>query len=139
MELSRSEMEAIVSDFPDREARVLRLIWEHDDDRRRAGGSPAGMGVIHEGLAGILARFGLPPIELLQELRARWREIAGPHWGSQATPIVVRHGVLLVEAVDRRLVRRLAYDTDRLLERLEGVFGKGFVIGVRVAPPPRDR
>ena len=134
--LSRDAMEAIVDGFSDQEARVLRLIWEHEEENRSGGDSGDRMVALGEGLAGILAGFGLPPIELLEELRSRWRELAGGRWGSQSVPIVVRHGELMVAAVDRRIVRWLRHDRESLVERLEGHFGRGFVTKVRVVGPP---
>ncbi len=135
---SRDEMEGIVGRLDDKAARVLSLIWEHDRLGDREA-SPEDMDDVREGLTVILGRLGLPAIEPLLELRSRWKELAGHHWGSQAVPIVVRHGVLLVEAVDRRLVRRLRYDTDGLLKRLESHFGVGFVSEIRVVSPPSVR
>lgn len=133
--LNRQDMETIVEAFNDEEARVLRLIWEHG--HRPEDGSAEGMVALGEGLGGILARFGLPPIELLEELRSRWRELAGGRWGSQSVPIVVRHGELMVAAVDRRIVRWLRLDSESLVERLEAHFGRGFVTRIRVVGPPR--
>ncbi len=136
--VSRDEMEGIVGRLDDEVGRVLSLIWEHDrlGDQQQP---PEDMDDLSEGLTAILGRLGLPSIKLLLELRSRWKELAGQHWGSQAVPIVVRHGVLLVEAADRRLVRRLGYDTDGLLERLERHFGEGFVSEIRVVSPPSVR
>lgn len=135
--LSRDDVETIVGSFPDQEARVLRLIWERQERDRYEGGSEEGMAALGEGLAGILARLGLPPIELLEELRSRWEELAGRRWGSQSVPIVVRHGELMVVAADRRIVRWLHHDRERLIERLQGHFGRGFVTKVRVVAPLR--
>ena len=133
--LSREDMETIVGRFGRQEARVLRLIWEHERGRRRFDGSEDGMVALAEGLEGILSRYGVPPIELLEELRSRWEEVAGRQWGSQSTPIVVLHGELMVAAADRRIVNRLRNDSERLAERLEEHFGRGFVRSVRVVTP----
>ena len=135
--LSRDGMEEIVGGFPDEEARALRLIWLAGEREPQEGAPAGGMVALEESLAGLLAGLGIPPIELLEELRSRWEEVAGHQWGSRSVPIVVRHGELLVEAADRRIVRWLHHDTQPLIKRLEGHFGRGFVTRVRVVAPPR--
>lgn len=135
--MTRHDMETIVGGFDDEEARVLRLIWEHEEEHRSEDGSADGMVALGEGLVGVLAGFGLPPIELIEELRSRWGELAGGRWGSQSVPIVVRHGELMVVAVDRRVVRWLRLDSEILVERLQAHFGRGFVTRIRVVAPPR--
>ena len=137
--LSRDDVETIVGSFDAQEAQVLRLIWEREERGRYQDDSGGGMEVLGEGLAGILAGLGLPPIEMLEELRSRWGELAGRRWGSQSVPVVVRHGELMVAAVDRRIVRWLRHDTERLMERLAEHFGRGFVTKVRVVTPPRTK
>ena len=97
------------------------------------------MASVSDTVSTILFRLGLPPIDRIEELIRRWEDLAGSQWGSHATPIVVRHGELLVEAVDRRIVRWLRHDTARLVERLAGHFGVGFVTKVRVVSPPGQR
>lgn len=135
--LSRQQVETIVSGFGVQEARVLRLIWEEGQAEQRLAMEQ--LPSLGDDIGRLLVALGLPPFELLQELRNRWEELAGDRWGSDTAPIVVRHGELLVEAVDHRIVRRLRYDTDRLMERLERRFGRGFVTSVRVVAPPRGK
>ncbi len=136
---SRDEMEDIVAGFDKEVALVLNRIWEYENHLGDQQDYVEEMEDLGEGLRAILARLGLPSIEVLQELREHWNRLAGHHWGSQAAPIVVRHGVLIVEAADRRLVRRLRYDTDSLLNRLQSHFGKTFVSEIEVVSPSAER
>ena len=135
---SRDRVECALGHFEEEEARALRLIWE-DAERRREEERTEGMVIVPDAVGTIMSRLGLPSIGLLEELTRRWEELAGPQWGSHAAPIVVRHGELLVEASDRRIVRRLRHDTARLVDRLAEHFGTGFVRKVRVVSPPGRR
>ena len=136
--LSAEQLEAMLADLDEQAARVLRLIWE-EGQADGSGEETTGMVPLTDGIRLIASGLGLPPIDLLQELERRWAELAGPQWGSNAVPIVVRHGELLVEAADRRIVRWLRHDTAPLVERLAGHFGGGFVTKVRVVGPPGRR
>lgn len=135
---SRERMEAATAHFERDEARLLRLVWEDAERRRRArrSGAPAHVGAA---VASIMTRLGIPPPATMEELSDRWSDLAGPQWGSHAVPVVVRHGQLLVEAGDRRIVRSLRHDADRLVERLAGHFGPAFITGVKVVSPPGRR
>ena len=105
---SRDQVETALGPFDEEEARALRLIWEDAEQRRdRDEEQVDGMVPVSDTVSTILLRLGLPPIARLEELIRRWEELAGSQWGSQAAPIVVRHGELLVEACDRRVVRWL--------------------------------
>ena len=128
-EVSPEQLEAMVADLDDVAARVLRLIWEEGQEAADEGD---GLAPMAENVRLIAAGLGLPPIGLLEELRDLWPELAGPRWGSKASPVVVRHGEMVVEAADRRIVRWLRHDTDRLMERIARHFGPGFVTKVRV-------
>ena len=135
---TREQLETTLAHFDEREARVLRLIWE-EAEGRRGDEQAEEMAPVSDGVGAILTRLGLPPIKRLEELTRRWEELAGPQWGSRAVPIVVRHGELLVEASDRRIVRWLRHDTGRLVDRLALHFGSAFITEVRVVGPPGQR
>ncbi len=127
------ELEAVLSELDDQAAaRVLRLIWEdgQEDDHE-----PDGLVPVADGLGAIIGGLGLPPLELLGQLFEAWSDVAGSQWASLASPIVVKHGELLVEAADRRIVRWLRHDAEPLVRRIEQRFGSGFVTRVRVVGP----
>ena len=135
-EVSPEKLEAMLADLDGLSARVLRLIWEEGQETED---EPDGLAPVAEEVQLIASRLGLPPLALLEELHDLWPELAGPRWGSRASPIVVRHSELVVEAADRRIVRWLQHDTDRLLERIVKYFGPGFVTKVRVVAPAGRR
>ena len=131
-QVSPEQLEAMLAGLDDLSARVVRRIWEEGQETED---EEDGLFPVAEGVQRVASSLGLPPIALLEELNERWPELAGARWGSRASPIVVRHGELLVEAADRRIVRWLQHDTDQLVERLAGYFGPGFVTRVRVVGP----
>ena len=135
-EVTPERLEAMLADLDDLSARVLRLIWEEGHETH---GDSDGMVSVAEDVQLIASGLGLPPIGMVEELHDRWLELAGSRWGSRSTPIVVRHGVLVVEAADRRIVRWLQHDTDRLVRRVAEHFGPGFVTKVRVVGPAGSR
>ena len=135
-EVSPEQLEAMLTDLDDLSARVLRLIWEEDQETEDA---TVGMAVVADDVQLIASSLGLPPIGLLEKLDNLWPDLAGPQWASKATPLVVRHGELVVEAADRRIVRWLRHDTGRLMERIAECFGPGFVTKVRVVGPAGRR
>ncbi|MDE0167913.1 MAG: DciA family protein [bacterium] len=131
-QVSPEQLETMLAGLDDLSARVIRLIWEEGQE---TGDDEGGLVPVAEGVQRVAASLGLPPMALLEELIERWPELAGSRWGSRASPIVVRHGELLVEAADRRIVRWLQHDTDQLVERIAGYFGPAFVTRVRVVGP----
>ena len=135
---SRERMEAATAGFDRVEARLLRLVWEDAERARREAGAaePTHVGAA---VASIMTRLGIPSLARLEELNDRWFDLAGPQWGSHSTPVVVRHGKLLVEASDRRIVRSLRHDAERLVERLADHFGAGFITEVKVVSPAGRR
>ena len=135
-EVTPEQLETILADLDHLPARVLRLIWEEGQETEEEND---GLVPVAEDVQLIASSLGLPPIGLLEELHDRWSELVGDRWGSRASPIVVRHGELVVEAADRRIVRWLQHDTDRLMERIAKYFGPGFVTKVRVVGPAGRR
>lgn len=135
-DVSPEELEVMLADLDELSARVLRLIWEEGQETQDGA---VGLVAVADDVQLIASSLGLPPIGLLEELHDRWSELAGERWGSKASPIVVRHGELVVEAADRRIVRWLRHDTDRLKERIAKYFGPGFVTKVRVVGPEGRR
>ena len=135
-EVSPDRLEAMLADLDPLSARVLRLIWEEGQETE---GEADGLVSVAEDVQLIASSLGLPPIGLLEELHDRWPDLAGRRWGSRASPIVVRHGELVVEAADRRIVRWLQHDTGQLMERIAKHFGPRFVTKVRVVGPAGSR
>ena len=130
--VSPRRLEAILSGLDDESARVLRFIWEKSQE---GAAPPDEMVSVSADVSGITAGLGIPPISLLVELYEIWPDLAGPRWGSMTRPVVVRHGELIIEAVDHRIVRWFRYDTEQLMDRIAAHFGGGFVIKVRIVSP----
>ena len=132
---SREHLEATLARFDEAEALELGLAWVEAERHRREEKRPEAISPVSDTVELILSQLGIPSIRRLEELIRRWEEVAGTRWGSQTAPVVVRHGELLVEACDRRIVRRLRLDAGRLVDRIARHFGPGFVTRVRVVSP----
>lgn len=134
-EWSRERVEKLLARFGRDEAEALAAAWA--EARRGRNSRPAGaVRPLPAAFRDIFVQEGLPPIRRLLELYRRWPELAGPQWAACAEPLLVRNGELLVESSDRRIVRRLGHDANRLAARLNRHFGEGFVDRVRVIGPP---
>ena len=79
----------------------------------------------------VLARMGLGGVELFEQLRSEWPQLAGDVWHPVARPVLVHNGELLVEATPAA-VGLLRYGTGELLRRLDARFGPGVIESVRV-------
>ena len=64
---TREQLETTLAHFDEREARVLRLIWE-EAEGRRGDEQAEEMAPVSDGVGAILTRLGLPPIKRLEEL-----------------------------------------------------------------------
>ena len=84
----------------------------------------------------VLARMGLGGVELLDQLRSEWPQLAGDLWYPDARPVLVQDGQLVVEAIPGA-VGLLRYATGELLRRLDDRFGQGVIESVRVKNAPR--
>ncbi len=134
---SRQRVEEILARFDPEEARALALAWSEAERERRREKQADRTAPMSEAVRSILSEHGLPPLARMQQLYRRWEELAGRQWAAHSKPLVIRHGELVVEASDRRIVRRLRHDANRLMNRLNRHFGEGFVTRVRVVSPPR--
>lgn len=130
---SRKRVEEALAHLGRREAAALALAWAEAQQAR--GGRPAELTAMPAAVQDLFEREDFPPIGQLRELYRRWPELAGPRWADCAEPLVVRGGELWVQALDRRIVRRLRHDARRLAARLNRHFGEGFVGKVQVIGP----
>ena len=85
----------------------------------------------------LLDKLGVANISVLTELTERWDELAGSPWAGNSTPLVVRHGELVVEAQSTAGVRVMRYAAESLAKRLADHFGPDVVTSVRVVTPSR--
>lgn len=139
---SPDQVEEALEAFDGTESRALRVLWEIQElerGRRRKERQDEDMVSFGDMLRSILAGLGVADLDRVRELEERWEEVAGPQWGSNSVPVVVRKGELLVEASDPRLVRMLRHDAERLVVRIAERFGRSFVTSVRVVGPPWRR
>ena len=140
---SPDQVEEALEAFDGTESRALRVLWEIQElergRRRRNERQDEDMVPFGDMLRSILAGLGVADLDRVRELEERWEEVAGPQWGSNSVPVVVRKGELLVEASDPRLVRMLRHDAERLVVRIAERFGRSFVTSVRVVGPPWRR
>lgn len=90
-----------------------------------------------DALGAALRRMGLAEPGLMLELTEEWATIAGEPWATQAVPLYVRGGVLVVESVDRAGGAFLRYGVSELESRLDARFGPGTITKVEIRPPGR--
>lgn len=90
-----------------------------------------------EALGATLRKLGLAEPALMIDLSREWPGLAGEPWSSKATPLYVRGGVLVVEAVDPGAVAFLRYGVADLQRRLTERFGSESVSSVEIRPPGR--
>lgn len=84
----------------------------------------------------LLGRWGLAEMELFLGVRDRWTDIAGKQWVMHARPVMLRSGVLTVEA-SKEAATILRYDSGELLRTLDRTFGEGRIrkVEIRAIPP----
>lgn len=85
----------------------------------------------------LLTRLGVPDLSTWREVEQRWEALAGEPWASQARPVSLQDGLLVVEAESGPAVALLRYGENSLVKRLEDTLGNGVVKEVRVRPPSR--
>ena len=90
-----------------------------------------------DALGASLRRMGLAEPSMMLELVEEWETIAGEPWATQAVPLYVRGGVLVVESVDRAGGAFLRYGVSELESRLDARFGPGMITKVEIRPPGR--
>jgi hypothetical protein len=97
-----------------------------------------------ESMGGLLAKalqnLGIERLDVMLSLVGDWEEIAPEPWRTQAKPLLLKDGELLVEATSPQTVSLLRYAVGDLLRSLDTRFGEGVVGTVRVqSPPPAGR
>lgn len=85
----------------------------------------------------MFTRLGLSDPVMMAALVSEWDELAGPPWAGRSRPVFVKNKRLTVEASSASMVAFLRYDETNLVERLEGRFGDGVIVGVDIQPPGR--
>lgn len=88
-------------------------------------------------LGGILRGLGAGDLRQWSDICDRWQDVVQEPWRSQAKPISLRSGALVVEAVSPVSVSLLKYGVAGLIETLRTEFGEATVSSVTVRPPSR--
>ena len=93
---------------------------------------------IGEMLAPLLERLGIRTPDTAARLATEWAALAGEPWASQARPVGLRDGELVVEVTDAAAASVLRYRTGELLRHLDAGLGEGTVdvVRIRVAKQP---
>ena len=86
-------------------------------------------------LRAALRRLGLGDMDVLFRLMNEWDEVAGAPWAGASSPVFMKDGELVIEAVALPAVRMLRYATGDLMERLDEFCGPGVVESVRIIGP----
>jgi hypothetical protein len=94
-----------------------------------------------EAMEGLVARalrnLGIERLDVTMMLVEEWETLAPEPWRSQASPLLLKGGELLVEAKSTQAVSLLRYAVGNLLRTLDERFGEDVVGSVRIqAPPP---
>lgn len=92
---------------------------------------------IGELLRTLMERYRLVDPDTWTQLRTDWDTVAGQPWSGRTTPLSLKNGELVVEAVTPAAVSMLRYGVVSLMEKLEAEYGDGVVTSVRVIPPAR--
>lgn len=92
-----------------------------------------------EAVSGLLRRMGLPDPSVMDTIASEWASVAGEPWASQARPLYVRSGVLVVEATAPGAVGFLKYGVADLRRRLGERFGSDVITDVEIRTPTRPR
>lgn len=80
--------------------------------------------------------IGAPSSEVLSKVFSRWEELVGDQVAAHATPLSLRHGVMVVDVDQPAWATQLRYLAPELLRRLDEVIGAGEIreVSVRVRP-----
>ena len=87
---------------------------------------------ITEVLGSIIERVGTGATPAVATLVDQWDVIAPERWRTDARPVGIRHGVLLVEVYSGAAATLLRHDTAALLERVVAYLGTGLVNAVKL-------
>lgn len=85
-----------------------------------------------------LQKLGLGEPAVMLEIRREWEALAGVRWSSQAVPLYLQKGVLVVEVRDRSAMAFLRYSVADLERRLVDRFGREVVQRVDLMAPTRN-
>jgi len=101
--------------------------WEplpdHHDGGPRLVGAP---------LDRLMRHLGAPKVETVRSLFDRWPDAVGEQVASQASPVSLKDGVLVVGVDDPAWATQLRFLESELLERLAAEFGPGEVTSIEV-------
>lgn len=97
-------------------------------------GEPSAIGEV---IKRLLAGWGVDHPEAWVRVRDEWADLVGEPWATQARPMTLRRGVLVVEAITPAAVGILRYGVGGLQLRLEKALGRGLISEIEVRPPPR--
>jgi len=86
-----------------------------------------------------LKNLGIERLDVMLSLTGEWEEISPEPWCSQAAPLLLKGGELLVEASSPHTVSLLRYAVGDLLRTLDERFGEGVIGSIRVQSPPPGR
>jgi predicted nucleic acid-binding Zn ribbon protein len=101
--------------------------WEPLPDHRDAG-----PGRVGAPLDRLLRHLGAPKVETVRSLFDRWPDAVGEQVASQASPISLRDGVLVVGVDDPAWATQLRFLEGELLTRLAAEFGADEVTSIEV-------
>ncbi len=88
-------------------------------------------------LGDALRKLGLAEPAVMLELNRDWDALAGEPWASQARPLYVKSGVLVVEAAVASGVAFLRYGVGELERRLAERFGRETISSIEIRPRSR--
>lgn len=76
----------------------------------------------------------LQPVVDLARLCGEWANLQGEPWGTASWPIRLQHGTLFIGVPDASWAQRLAYDSRKIVRRIEGYLGYPVKLRHRVVP-----
>jgi hypothetical protein len=76
----------------------------------------------------------IQPIVDLARLVNAWDELQGEPWGSASWPLRLQNGILFVGVADASWAQRLAYDSRKIVRRVEQLLGYGVKLRHRIVP-----
>lgn len=84
-----------------------------------------------ETLDRVLAGLGSPPASSLRLLEGAWADIVGPAAAEALTPVAIRDGTLVVDAVDPRWAGQARWLEATVVEAAERLLGPGVIRALR--------
>ena len=90
-------------------------------------------------VAKALQKLGIERLDVTLVLFDEWATLVPEPWSSQAVPLLLKGGEVLVEARSPQVVSLLRYAVGDLLRTLDQRFGEGVVGSVKVQAPSSVR